>query len=206
MIDPKKYFEIMRRKFSEEKLSELYYKNEFTFAVAVILSAQATDKQVNKITPPLFKIADTPEKMAKLGATKLKKYINTISFFNNKARHIVGASKALIKTGGKLPRDRDELMKLPGIGRKTANVIMNVLWDAPVIGVDTHLFRLAHRFGWSRAKTPEKVELDLEKIIPSKYHAVTNHVMVMHGRYICKAIKPDCINCPVRKLCKIKRI
>jgi endonuclease-3 len=185
-----------------EVRSELYSTNEFTFAVAVILSAQATDKKVNEVTPALFAVADTPDKMLKLGEAGLKKHIKVISFFNNKARNIIALSREL--AGGKpLPRTREELMKLPGIGQKTANVIMNVLWGDAVIGVDTHLFRLSHRFGWAGASdnTPEKVEKKLLKVIPKKYHVMTNHVMVLHGRYVCKALRPKCAECPVAKWC-----
>lgn len=183
--------------------SELYSTNEFTFAVAVILSAQATDKKVNEVTPALFAVADTPQKMLKLGEAGLKKHIKVISFFNNKAKNIIGLARALIEAGGALPRTQEKLLTLPGIGPKTANVIMNVLWGAPLIGVDTHVFRLAHRFGWvgKADNTPEKVEAKLLKIIPKKFHGIVNHVMVLHGRYICKALRPKCAECPVAKWC-----
>ena len=197
-----------------EVRSELYSVNEFTFAVAVILSAQATDKKVNEVTPALFAACDTPEKMLKLGEAGLKKHIKVISFFNNKARNIIGLSRELVGACGNtpnkrarshapLPRTREGLMALPGIGQKTANVIMNVLWDAPMIGVDTHLFRLSHRFGWAgdADNTPEKVEKKLLKLIPKKYHNMVNHVMVLHGRYTCKALRPKCAECPVAKWC-----
>ena len=191
--------------------SELYSTNEFTFAVSVILSAQATDKKVNEVTPGLFAIADTPEKMLALGEEGLKEYIKVISFFNNKAKSILGLAAALADgkndSDYKFPaqyHDRDALMKLPGIGQKTANVIMNVLWGAPFIGVDTHVFRNAHRYGWVGANenSPEKVEAKLLEIIPKKYHGIVNHVMVLHGRYTCKALRPNCANCPVAKWCE----
>jgi len=186
--------------------TELYSVNEFTFAVAVILSAQATDKKVNEVTPALFAIADSPEKMIVLGSDGLKEHIKVISFFNNKTKSILGLSAALIKLGGTLPQNRNELVKLPGIGQKTANVIMNVLWGEPNIGVDTHVFRLAHRFNWAdeNDNTPERVEEKIMKLIPVKYHAMANHVMVLHGRYICKALKPKCADCPVAKWCTAK--
>jgi len=186
--------------------TELYSVNEFTFAVAVILSAQATDKKVNEVTPALFAIADSPEKMIVLGSDCLKEHIKVISFFNNKTKSILGLSAALIKLGGTLPQNRNELVKLPGIGQKTANVIMNVLWGEPNIGVDTHVFRLAHRFNWAdeNDNTPERVEEKIMKLIPVKYHAMANHVMVLHGRYICKALKPKCADCPVAKWCTAK--
>ena len=165
--------------------SELFSVNEFTFIVSVILSAQATDKKVNEITPSLFKVADTPLKMVKLGEEKLKTYINQISFFNNKAKNIIALSKKLLEMDSIIPKSRDELVKLPGIGQKTANVVTNVLWGEPNIGVDTHVFRLSHRFNWvdELDNTPEKVEKKLLYIIPKKYHYITNHVMVLHGRY-----------------------
>jgi endonuclease-3 len=200
-LTPDIYFKEVPKTIDMDIRSELYSVNEFTFAVAVILSAQATDKKVNEVTPALFKIADTPEKMLKLGVDGLKEHIKVISFFNNKAKNIIGLSRALI--GKELPHSRDELMKLPGIGQKTANVIMNVLWGAPNIGVDTHVFRNAHRYGWvdPECNTPERVEAALLKIIPKKYHGMVNHVMVLPGRYICKALRPKCGECAVAKWC-----
>ena len=187
--------------------SELFSINEFTFIISVILSAQATDKKVNEITPPLFKVADTPKKMVKLGEEQLKKYIKQISFFNNKAKNIISLSKKLLETDSIIPKNREDLVKLPGIGRKTANVVTNVLWNEPNIGVDTHVFRLSHRFNWveDSDNTPEKVEKKLLYIIPKKYHSITNHGMVLHGRYTCKAIKPKCNNCPVIKWCEYNK-
>jgi endonuclease-3 len=229
MMNPDKYFNAMKKRFDTTKLTELHYVNEFTLAVSVILSAQATDKQVNKITPELFAAADTPEKFLILGLQGLKDFIKSISFFNNKAKNIIGLAEILANEPApdacgaapsaregamaspfwKFParfHDRNELMKLPGIGQKTANVVSNVLWGAPNIGVDTHVFRLAHRFGWvtDADNTPEKVEAKLLGLIPTKYHSIVNHVMVMHGRYICKALRPDCENCPASKLCDCK--
>jgi len=210
-LTPDSYFENVPKTLNMNIRSELYSTNEFTFAVAVILSAQATDKKVNEVTPELFRVAPTPDKMLALGIEKLKEYIKVISFFNNKAKSIIALSEQL-KTNNsddinyKFPNkyhNRDDLMKLSGIGQKTANVIMNVLWNAPNIGVDTHVFRLSHRFGWTNDadNTPEKVESKLLKVIPKKYHAITNHVMVLHGRYTCKALRPNCANCPVAKWC-----
>ncbi len=192
--------------------SELYSTNEFTFAVAVILSAQATDKKVNEVTPALFAAAPTPLAMLTLGEDGLKSHIKVLSFFNNKAKSIMGLAARLMDEAGadntdyKFPEkyhNRDALMKLPGIGQKTANVVMNVLWGAPFIGVDTHVFRNAHRYGWvgTDANTPEKVETALLQKIPSKYHGIVNHVMVLHGRYTCKALRPKCENCPVAAIC-----
>ena len=178
------------------------------------MSAQATDKKVNEVTPVLFKIAPTPDKMLKLGIDGLKEHIRVISFFNNKAENIIKLSQQLKDKDSddinyKFPQkyhDRNELMKLAGVGQKTANVVMNVLWNAPNIGVDTHVFRNAHRYGWvgDAENTPEKVEEKLLQIIPQKYHAMVNHVMVLHGRYTCKALRPDCENCPVKKWCNSK--
>jgi len=213
MITPEKYFTVVPKSINMEIRSELYSINEFTFAVAVILSAQATDKKVNEITPALFRDAGTPEKIVAIGIDGIKKYISQISFFNNKAKSIYNLAQQLAGQGDtenwKFPKkyhNRDELMKLPGIGQKTANVIMNVLWDAPNIGVDTHVFRNAHRYGWVGAaeNTPEKVEEKLLKVIPKKYHDIVNHVMVLHGRYICRAVSPKCAECPVAKWCDCK--
>ena len=211
MITPQKYFSIVPKSINMEIRSELYSTNEFTFAVAVILSAQATDKKVNEVTPKLFAVAPTPEKMLALGMNGIKKYISQISFFNNKAKAIYSLSQQLSglcdDNDWKFPtkyHNRDELMKLSGIGQKTANVVMNVLWGASTIGVDTHVFRNAHRYGWvsETENTPEKVEEKLLKIIPKKYHSIVNHVMVLHGRYICRAISPKCEQCPVAKWCE----
>ena len=211
MLTPKKYFTIVPKSINMEIRSELYSTNEFTFAVAVILSAQATDKKVNEVTPALFAAAPTPEKMYALGIDGIKKYISQISFFNNKAKSIYNLSKQLSRLcddeNWKFPKryhNRDELMALSGIGQKTANVIMNVLWGAATIGVDTHVFRNAHRYGWvgDMENTPEKVEAKLLTVIPKKYHPIVNHVMVLHGRYTCRAISPKCNECPVAKWCK----
>ncbi len=211
-LTPEIYFEHVPQTVDMSIRSELYSVNEFTFAVAVILSAQATDKKVNEVTPGLFAAAPTPAKMIELGIDGIKEHIKVISFFNNKAKSIIGLAAALMDDDNnndvayKFPEkyhNRDALMKLPGIGQKTANVVMNVLWGAPNIGVDTHVFRNAHRYGWVGAaeNTPEKVEAKLLQIIPEKYHPIVNHVMVLHGRYVCKALRPDCSECPVREYC-----
>lgn len=211
-MTPSEYFEIVPKHVDMNIRTELYSVNEFTFAVAVILSAQATDKKVNEVTPALFRVAPTPAAMIKLGEDGLKEHIRVISFFNNKAKSIMNLSARLMDEAGandpdyKFPakyHDRDALMKLPGIGQKTANVVMNVLWGAPNIGVDTHVFRNAHRYGWvgDDANTPERVESALLKKIPAKYHGIVNHVMVLHGRYTCKALRPKCSECPVAHIC-----
>ena len=209
-MTPEQYFSAVPKTIDMSIRSELYSVNEFTFAVAVILSAQATDKKVNEVTPELFRVAPTPERMLKLGIDGLREHIRVISFFNNKAKSIMGLAARLADgrddENYRFPEkyhDRAELMKLPGIGQKTANVVMNVLWGAPNIGVDTHVFRNAHRYGWVGAddNTPEKVEEKLLRVIPKKYHAIVNHVMVLHGRYVCKALRPECAKCAVAKIC-----
>ena len=212
MLTPKTYFETVPKTVDMTIRSELFYVNEFTFAVAVILSAQATDKKVNEVTPTLFAVASTPQQMLDLGIEKLREHIKVISFFNNKAKNIIALSQQLVAEGmtdtfPKKYHNRDTLMQLAGIGQKTANVVSNVLWGAPNIGVDTHVFRLAHRFNWvdDADNTPEKVEAKLIKKIPKKYHNMVNHVMVLHGRYICKALKPDCKNCAIAKYCPAKK-
>lgn len=215
MITPARFFSVVPNNLNMNIRSELYSVNDFTFAVAVILSAQATDKKVNEVTPVLFRVAPTPQKMLELGLDGLKKHIRVISFFNNKAKNIIELSERLadIETDEDnwvFPQkyhNRDTLMKLPGIGQKTANVIMNVLWNAPNIGVDTHVFRLSHRYGWvdDCANTPEKVETELLKKIPKKYHSIVNHVMVLFGRYTCTALRPKCDGCPLAKYCDYKK-
>lgn len=211
-MTPVQYFDAIIPTVDMTIRSELYHTNEFNFAVAVILSAQATDKKVNEVTPSLFSVAPTPEKMLELGIDGLREHIRVISFFNNKAKNIIALSQILAAENvvDKFPtkyHNRDELMKLPGIGQKTANVVCNVLWNAPTIGVDTHVFRNAHRYGWVDVtdNTPEKVEEKLIKKIPKKYHNVVNHVMVLHGRYICTALRPKCDQCPLSKICPVNR-
>lgn len=215
MITPQRFFEIVPKNLNMDIRSELYSTNDFTFAVAVILSAQATDKKVNEVTPALFRVAPTPKKMLNLGLDGLKKHIRVISFFNNKAKNIIALAAELSQYDlgedkfvfPKKYHSRDELMKLAGIGQKTANVIMNVLWNAPMIGVDTHVFRLAHRYGWvdENANTPDKVEQELLRVIPKKYHDITNHVMVLFGRYTCTALRPKCYKCPLYKYCTARK-
>ncbi len=212
MITPERFFTAVPPTINMNIRSELFSTNEFTFAVAVILSAQATDKKVNEVTPALFRVAPTPAQMVQLGETGLKQYIRVISFFNNKAKNIISLASELMAyenandANYKFPEkfhSRDALMTLSGIGQKTANVIMNVLWGAPNIGVDTHVFRLAHRYGWVDASdnTPDKVEEKLLHKIPKKYHGIVNHVMVLHGRYVCRALRPLCDKCPLVKWC-----
>lgn len=184
---------------------ELNYHNPYTLLVAVVLSAQSTDKGVNKATEQLFKIADTPQKMVKLGEDKLKNYIKTIGLFNNKAKNIILLSRQLIEHfDGKVPSNRDELTKLAGVGRKTANVVMNVWYNQPTLAVDTHVMRIARRLDFSHGKTPFEIEQDLMKVLPLEMVKHTNHWLVLFGRYICKAQRPLCNKCPIYKYCNSK--
>jgi len=182
---------------------ELEFKNPYTLLVAVVLSAQSTDKGVNKATKPLFEVVDTPQKMLDLGIDGLKSYIKTIGLYNNKAKNIMGLSTELVqKYNGEVPSNREALESLAGVGRKTANVVLNVWFDKPTLAVDTHVFRIAHRLGFSSAKTPREVEEDLIKALPKKYIKNANHWLVLFGRYTCKALKPDCEHCPISKYCQ----
>ena len=184
---------------------ELDYINPYTLLVAVVLSAQATDASVNKATEPLFKVADTPQKMLALGEARLKEYIRTIGLYNTKAKNIMRLSEILIREhGGEVPRDRETLQTLPGVGRKTANVVMNVAFGASTIAVDTHIFRVGNRSGLAPGKTPDAVERMLERRVPEKYKRNAHHWLILHGRYVCKARKPDCLSCVVSDLCVYK--
>jgi len=200
----KEFFSRLKKKNPEPK-GELEYTNPYTLLVAVVLSAQATDTGVNKATRSLFKTVKTPEDMLKLGETGLKEHIKTINFYNTKAKNIIGLSKLLVeKYGSKVPNSREELVKLPGIGRKTANVVLNTAFGESTIAVDTHLFRVGNRTGLATGKTPEQVEEKLLKAIPKEYLRHAHHWLILHGRYVCKARKPDCQNCIVRDLCGYK--
>lgn len=188
-----------------EPKGELNYVNPYTLLVAVVLSAQATDVGVNKATGPLFKTVDTPGKMVALGEAKLKNFIKTIGLFNTKAKNVIALSKILVeKYGGEIPRTRDELQELPGVGRKTANVVMNIAFGEPTIAVDTHIFRISNRTGLAPGKNVLEVELKLEKVTPAKYRLHAHHWLILHGRYVCKARLPDCPNCVVREQCAFK--
>lgn len=185
--------------------SELEYTNAYTLLVAIILSAQSTDKGVNKATKELFKIADTPQKMLDLGIDGLKEYIKTIGLYNNKAKSIISMSQSLIeKFNGEVPDSQEDLESLAGVGRKTANVLRNVWYNQPTMAVDTHVFRIAHRLDFSKGKTPLEVEKDLLKVLPDKYLMYANHWLVLFGRYICRAQKPQCEKCPIEKYCNSK--
>jgi endonuclease-3 len=181
---------------------ELDFINPYTLLVAVVLSAQATDVGVNKATEPLFAVADTPAKMLALGEEGLKRYIRTIGLFNSKAKNVIALSRLLLERhGGEVPRDRNALQALPGVGRKTANVVLNTAFGEPTIAVDTHLFRVANRTGLAPGKTPLEVEMKLQKVVPDRYKRHAHHWLILHGRYICKARKPECARCPVSDLC-----
>ena len=184
---------------------ELDYVNAYTLLVAVVLSAQATDVGVNKATKTLFAVADTPQKMLDLGEAKLKEHIKTIGLFNNKAKNVIALSRALLDDhGGGVPRDREALEKLPGVGRKTANVVLNIAFGEPTMAVDTHIFRISNRTGLAPGKTPLAVEKKLEKVVPDAYRLHAHHWLILHGRYVCKARKPDCPACVVREFCRFK--
>ncbi len=196
------------RRFKQQRpepKGELDHVNPFTLLVAVVLSAQATDVGVNKATKELFKIADTPQKMLALGEENLRQHIRTIGLYRNKAKNVILLSSMLIADhGGEVPHDRDLLVKLPGVGRKTANVVVSMAFGQPTIAVDTHIFRLGNRLGLAPGKTPDEVEAILEKIIPDEYLFHAHHWLILHGRYICKARKPDCEACIIADLCKSK--
>ena len=185
--------------------TELESGNPYQLLVAVVLSAQATDVGVNKATRELFQEVHTPEQMVKLGEEKLKEHIKTIGLFNTKAKNVIALSEQLIADhGGRVPDDRDELEKLPGVGRKTANVVMNVAFGAETFAVDTHIFRVGNRTGLARGKTPLAVELKLEKAVPQPFRLHAHHWLILHGRYVCKARTPECWRCVVADLCAFK--
>lgn len=188
-----------------EPVGELDWINPFTLLVAVVLSAQATDVGVNRATRDLFPIADTPEKMLALGEDGLKRHIKTIGLFNAKAKNVIQLCRDLIERhGGEVPRDREALEALPGVGRKTANVVLNIAFGEPTIAVDTHLFRVANRTGLAAGKTPLAVEKALLKKVPPAYLRHAHHWLILHGRYICKARKPRCPDCKVSAVCNLK--
>lgn len=205
LLSSKEMTEIFSRwkKQNPAPASELDYVNPFTLLVAVVLSAQATDKGVNKATATLFKIADTPQKMLALGEEGLISYIKTIGLYKNKAKHVLGLSKKLIDDfGGEVPDDRDALMTLPGVGRKTANVVLNVIFHQPTMPVDTHLLRVAPKIGLAEGSTPEAVEKSLLERIPENFLHDAHHWILLHGRYVCTARNPKCDECIINDLCK----
>jgi endonuclease III len=182
---------------------ELAHINPFTLLVAVVLSAQATDAGVNKATPALFKLADTPEKMIKLGEPRVRELIKTIGLYRTKAKNVIALSKKLVaEHGGEVPHDRDALEALPGVGRKTANVVLNVAFGEPTIAVDTHIFRVGNRTGLATGKTPLEVETKLMQVVPERYRLHAHHWLILHGRYVCLARRPLCEKCLIADLCK----
>jgi endonuclease-3 len=198
------FFARLKAEIPEPK-TELESLNPYTLLVAVVLSAQATDKSVNKATEPLFKFVDTPQKMIALGEKKLAGYIRTIGLYRTKAKNVIALSKLLIeKHGGLVPYDRAALQELPGVGRKTANVVLNVAFGEPTMAVDTHIFRVGNRTGLAPGKNPLEVELGLEKIVPEQYKLHAHHWLILHGRYTCVARTPKCPDCVVRDLCHYK--
>jgi len=186
-----------------EPKTELSYVNAYTLLVAVVLSAQATDKGVNKATDALFRVADTPAKMVALGEAGLTKHIKTIGLYRNKAKNVIALSKMLLERyGGKVPHNREALEALPGVGRKTANVVLNVAFGEKTVAVDTHIFRVANRTGLAPGKTPRDVEDGLLRIVPDAYLLHAHHWLILHGRYVCVARAPKCPSCIVRELCR----
>jgi endonuclease-3 len=204
---PEKAAELYRR-LAEDRpnpKTELVFHSPFTLLVAVVLSAQSTDAGVNKATPGLFKAADTPAKMAKLSVAQVASHIKTIGFWRTKAKNVVALSKMLVEQhGGEAPHDRAALEALPGVGRKTANVMLREIWGEETIAVDTHVFRVANRTGLAPGPTPEKVEALLMEVTPRKYVHGAHHGLLLHGRYVCVARKPKCPECVIRDLCQFK--
>jgi endonuclease-3 len=191
------------RKAMPEPQTELKSVNPYTLLVAVVLSAQATDAGVNKATPALFAAADTPEKMAALGEERVRDFIKTIGLYRNKAKNVVELSRRLVaEHGGQVPHNREALEALPGVGRKTANVVLNVAFGEKTIAVDTHIFRVGNRTAMAPGLTPFEVELNLEKVVPDKYRLHAHHWLILHGRYTCIARKPLCERCVINDLCR----
>jgi endonuclease-3 len=204
-VSPKKVRTLFERfaRANPSPRTELAYRTPYQLLVAVILSAQATDKSVNLATRELFKVAGTPQKMARLGEAGLAPYISRIGLYRTKAKNIVAMTKILLERyGGEVPHDRAALEALPGVGRKTANVVLNAVFDEPTIAVDTHVFRLANRTGLAPGKNVREVEEKLLKAIPTEYLRHAHHWLILHGRYVCKAAKPDCPHCLINDLCE----
>ncbi|MGE0006932.1 MAG: endonuclease III [Parvibaculaceae bacterium] len=203
-LKPEQIEEVFRRfkKADPHPRGELDYLNPYTLLVAVALSAQATDVSVNRATGPLFRLADTPAKMLALGEERLISHIRAIGLYRTKARNVMALSRMLIdKYGGEVPRQRSSLEEFPGVGRKTANVVLNIAFGEPTIAVDTHIFRVGNRTGLAPGKTPLEVELKLEKAVPRDYKRHAHHWLILHGRYVCKARKPECWRCLIADLC-----
>ena len=205
LYSPAEVDEIFRRFAVQrpEPEGELEHVNAFTLLVAVVLSAQATDAGVNRATRALFEVADTPDRMLALGEEEVGRHIRTIGLWRNKAKNVVALSKALVEEhGGAVPDNRDALVALPGVGRKTANVVLNMAFGQPTMAVDTHIFRIGNRIGLAPGKTPDAVEAALVAVIPDRYMRHAHHWLILHGRYVCKARKPDCQACVIADLCK----
>ena len=200
-----KIFNTLKNQIKEPK-TELIYKNSFELLIAVILSAQTTDIQVNRVTKKLFKIAPDPGSLSELSLDKIESLINSIGLYKNKAKNIQHTSKLLItKYNSNVPQSRKELETLPGVGRKTANVILNTIFNQPVIAVDTHIFRLANRINLAKGKTPLEVETKLTRFTPDEFLIDAHHLLILHGRYVCKAQKPDCSSCCIYDFCEYKK-
>lgn len=198
-----KIFQILEQKYSKDFLIELNYINNYTLLISVLLSAQATDKGVNKATEKLFKAIQDPNEMLVFGEEKLKEEIKSINYYKTKAKNIIKLSEILVeKFNSKVPDNRKDLESLPGVGRKTANVVLNIAFNQPSIAVDTHVFRVSNRIGLVKTDNVLDTENELYKIVPEEYVRFTNHWFVLLGRYICKARKPNCEECPINKLCK----
>ena len=199
-----RYFHII--KYFQENMplaeTELHYQNPYQLLVAVILSAQCTDRRVNATVPPLFQRYPDPQSLAQAVPEDVYQLIKSVSYPNSKTSHLIGMAEKLVRDfGGEVPSDIDDLMSLPGVGRKTANVIASIIYDKPVIAVDTHVFRVAHRIGLSNGKTPAAVEKDLERHIPEEFRARSHHWLILHGRYVCTARNPKCYDCPLTNWC-----
>ena len=200
----RKIFSLLKKN-NPNPSTELKYNSPFELLIAVILSAQATDISVNKATVNLFKVANDSEKISSLTIKKIESLIKNIGLFHTKAKNIHNTSKIISqKYFGKVPRDREDLESLPGVGRKTANVILNTIFKEPVIAVDTHIFRLSNRIKLAPAKTPLAVELKLTKLTPNEFLVEAHNLLILHGRYVCKAKNPDCVNCIIEELCEYK--
>jgi endonuclease-3 len=204
-LTPAEVEEIFKRfrKANPEPKGELQYINPFTLLVAVVLSAQATDAGVNKATPALFKLADTPQKMVALGEDRVRDLIKTIGLYRMKAKNVVALSRKLVaEHDGVVPRDRAALESLPGVGRKTANVVLNIAFGEPTIAVDTHIFRVGNRTGLAPGRTPADVEAALERVVPDRFKTHAHHWLILHGRYVCKARRPECWRCLIADICR----
>ena len=204
-VGPEAFAEIFSRlsRANPEPRAELEYQNPFTLLVAVVLSAQATDRSVNLATAPLFAIADTPQAMLALGEERVRDFIRTIGLFNTKAKNVIALSRILLERhGGEVPREREALEVLPGVGTKTASVVRNVAFGEETIAVDTHIFRVSNRIPLVVAPTTDKVQAGLEALVPAPYRLNAHHWLILFGRYICKARKPECPRCPIADLCR----